>query len=135
MQTNTNCNALQGLYCTQAWMSKYTESHTGPGSTVWVQCLALTLGTTVARKINPITQEWDSHLKECLAETLDVKITAFRAHIFNITAIKHRLERFLCSLSGVIFKCFSYIILSSELVLATEDKGKVVQFITSILSI
>lgn len=119
MQTNTNCNALQGLYCTQAWMSKYTESHTDPGSTVWVPCLALTLGTTIARKINPITQEWDSHLKECLAESLDVKITAFRGHIFNI---KHRLERFLCSLSGVIFKRFSYIILSPELVLALMEK-------------
>lgn len=60
VQTNAHRNALQGLYCTQAWMSKYTKSHTKSASAVFVQCLALTLGASVARKINTITQDWDA---------------------------------------------------------------------------
>lgn len=59
VQTNTHRNALQGLYCTQAWMSKYTKSTYA----VFVQCLALTLGASVARKINTITQDWDTNPK------------------------------------------------------------------------
>lgn len=57
VQTNTHHSALQGLYCTQAWMSKYTKSHTKSTYAVFVQCLALTLGACIARKINTITQD------------------------------------------------------------------------------
>lgn len=63
VQTNTHRNALQGPYCTQAWMSKYTKSHTESTSAVFVHCLALTLGASIARKINTITQDWDMNLK------------------------------------------------------------------------
>lgn len=54
------------------------ESRTKSSSAVLVQCLALTLGAAVARKINTFTQEWDACLKECLAQTgFDVEISTF----------------------------------------------------------
>lgn len=63
VQTNTHRNALQGLYCTQAWMSKYTKSHTKSTYAVFVQLHRLTFGASVARKINTITQDCDINPK------------------------------------------------------------------------
>lgn len=63
VQTNTHHNELQGLYCTQAWMSKYTTSHTKSTYAVFVQLHGLTFGASVARQINTITQDCDTNLK------------------------------------------------------------------------